>query len=266
MKTVKWWSGVVCGMLVGCGEPYMSAVDSSSTGGEATSASDESTGVDASTGVDNISEPEPRCGDGVVGPGEACEGEGVVGDCKEFSAGLGGNAVCDGRCQVNLEWCLPICNDGMCLSTAGETVYNCPQDCPYTPNDGVCSESAGEDKGNSPHDCCPLKEWGIVVGCPCAEGQCIAGVCDTEQDICGCLDENGGQIIAPYCDCGIQSSACDVLEGEPEDGKWMCAWNGDANGSQVCVPEYCTGNHQGECPPHHQCVQYECIPLPLPAP
>jgi hypothetical protein len=127
------------------------------------------------------------CGDAHCDVGEDCEGV-----CCDPGKGQ----LCNGIPHC-VDVC-PVCGDGICSQDGGESIYDCPQDCPSFCGDGLCHEGGGESCSSCPGDCeeCPF----------CGDGQCNGDEYCTDCPDCGACCGDG------VCDYGLgeDQSCCDV--------------------------------------------------------
>ena len=237
--------------------------DNESTGQDTgADAIDDVTGdTDASDALDDTGADtgDAVCGDGVVGPGEDCEGEGEVAvECDAFLFEFG-IVVCR-DCHYSTRLCnnVSVCGDGrvdapeQCDDGGRLDGDGCAADCLLeTCGDGIVDVALGEEcDGDEPlfacadgpgvRRCAADCTWGADE-CPNAE-LCGDGVLDLGE---GCDDGNTED--GDGCDAGCVVEVCgdgelDELElcDGPELGGRTCADYGFAAGQLACVD--CTPN------------------------
>ena len=172
------------------------------------------------------------CGDGILDPGENCDGE-VFPDgmgCWEFGFDSG-ELLCTPGCQVDSSGCYT-CGDGECQDAESES--SCPQDCEPRCGNGVMEgeESCdGTDLGGA--TCESLGRYGGDLAC--------FSECTFDFSGCGgfCGDGELQQEQGEDCD-GTNRTPCDQLLGNGNLGMAPCEdckWNED----------YCYQCGDGEC-------------------
>jgi hypothetical protein len=166
----------------------------------------------------------PTCGNGILDPGEQCDGINLGGATCSASGFFGGTLTCSSTCTLNTSKCSNCGNnilnagevcDGSALGTASCSQQGCTSGgiltcnstctafstasclgCPVCDRDGVCE--SGETCTGCPNDCAT----GTFAGSRCGNGICEAG---NGEDCLSCpSDCNGvqsGKTSARYC-CG----------------------------------------------------------------
>jgi cysteine-rich repeat protein/predicted outer membrane repeat protein len=191
-------------------------------------------------GTDDDAGVEPRCGDQVLDPGEACDGS-ELGDrsCGSETGIAGGELRCTDACEVDLSGC----------EACGNAEVDGAEDCDdgnSEPGDGCdgCRVEPGWMCGSSPSICDTVCGDGLVIGDE------------------GCDDRNTGGGDGCDADCQVEDGwSC---SGEPSVCGPAC---GDGN---VGAGEQCDdGNTEPDdgCDPH--CVEevgWDCDPDPGPGP
>ena len=181
------------------------------------------------------------CGDGLVEPGEDCDGDGI---------GNGGEtAACDANCTTVM------CDDGVCNVTAGENNVNCPEDCSANCGNGVAESGEDCDMGDLAGGTCVTENFD--AGTLTCTGGCVynTGGCTF---VCGNGSINGNEVCDDTnlagVDCTSQgftnpvgatcSATCDVVvftgcdntcgDGLVEPGE-ACDGDGAGNGGQNAI-------------------------------
>jgi choice-of-anchor B domain-containing protein len=158
------------------------------------------------------------CGNGVVDPGEECDGSDFGGlSCSDFACS-GGTLSCD-SCTIDPSACTgcpTVCGDGTC--DLGEDCNACPADCPSFPisgaacGNGLCEAGDGEDCVSCPQDC-----NGVQKGKPANRFCCGFG--GTNPVGCGSASCTSGGFSCTETPVGGGGSTCcgDLSCEAPED-------------------------------------------------
>ncbi|HJQ82505.1 MAG TPA: MopE-related protein, partial [Candidatus Binatia bacterium] len=187
------------------------------------------------------------CGNGVLDPGEECDGANLGG---ATCGGCAGQPRCTTGCRIDLGGC----TNGVCDAT--ETCAGCAADC-VRPGavcgDGICQAGNGESCVSCPADCngqqsgkpngrfCCGFSGANPVGCDASR----CGACTTANVSVCCGDGqcSGGETGAT---CGRDCGAC-----ADADGDGVCANQGDCNDADPAVrpgaTEQCTGGRDEDC-------------------
>ncbi|MBU1240744.1 DUF4215 domain-containing protein, partial [Myxococcota bacterium] len=113
-----------------------------------------------------------NCGDGVIDPGEECDGEDLGGDSCASLGYHGGQLLCDDQCQLNLSACetegscgdgiiqegFEQCEDGVSTDTCnslgyGQGVIACDGNCQWDYSDCTGASSCGNDIIEGSEEC-----------------------------------------------------------------------------------------------------------------
>jgi hypothetical protein len=203
-----------------------------------------------------------QCGNGVVDPGEECDGASIGG---ATCGGCAGVPACTSGCRLDYT----PCSNGVC--DGGETCASCAQDCVGTGaacGDSVCQAGNGESCVTCPTDC-NGRQGGKPNGrfC-CGSGGvnpvgCDPGLCGscTTQPISVCCGDgvcNGDETFAI---CARDCQPC--TDG---DGDGYCTSQGDCNDANASIhpgaTELCSGGQDGDCDGLIDCADPTCSTAP----
>jgi cysteine-rich repeat protein len=140
------------------------------------------------------------CGNGVIEPGEQCDGLDLNGETCVTQGFAGGTLACDGNCQFDVSACLTaICGNG--VVDPGETCDDGNQ----LDGDG-CSSTCQEEPGftctGSPSTCVTTCGDGIIAGTEDCDGANLNG------ETCVSRGYNGGTLACAN-DCqSFDESGC----------------------------------------------------------
>jgi hypothetical protein len=162
------------------------------------------------------------CGNGVIDPGEVCDGTDI------------GDATCPVECGSGL----PTCN-GTCDGLDYSSCFDCG--CDF---DGACE--AGENCDTCPTDCAA----GTTSGAICGNGLCEAG--NGENCLTCPADCRGNQKGRPSdrycCGAGYSSPSCDDSSSLCNSAGYLCTTSTVAPGSYCCGDDSCdSGENCGNC-------------------
>lgn len=202
-------------------------VDSSDSGDDQTTLPGESTGADESDGSSG-GEPDV-CGDGIIGPTEACDGT-EFGDASCATQGfMSGELVCSGDCSgFSTEGCY-VCGDGEIQG--GEQ-------CDTVLDDDITCESEGFTEGEISCDfaTCQFDTSGCsLCGNGVVEGNESCDSADLGGETCVGLGFDAGDLACAADTCGFDYAGCEGgmyvqdFEGGAIPGEF--ALSGDANWS-----------------------------------
>jgi hypothetical protein len=186
----------------------------------------------------------------------------------------------DNRCYPIDEVPEPICGDGDCQPSAGESCASCAQDCecPATCPDGSCDEAGGESCRTCPADCgacsaqCGDERCQDAESCETCPGDCNCqacpdGTCQDGTESCRSCPQDCGE-----CDCGDRLCGRGETCASCAEDCGPCARCGngtcdEGESCESCEQDCCCGN--GECQPmlDETCLTCaaDCEPC-LPAP
>ena len=203
------------------------------------------------------------CGNGVLDPGEQCDGANLNG---ATCGGCAGTPRCDASCRLDTS----ACSNGVC--DASETCSSCAADCQVTGavcGNGICEAGNGESCVSCPADC-----NGRQGGKPNQRFCCgFAGSnpvgCNTSQCGAACTTQS----MSSCCGDGVCSGAEDTdtcLRDCPPctdaDGDGFCASEGDCNDANPNIrpnaTELCTGNVDENCNGLVDCSDPACSTSP----
>jgi hypothetical protein len=229
------------------------------------------------------------CGNGIVEPGEACDGAELNGGtCGSEGCTGGGSVTCNSTCNgFDTSACsgCPVCdNDGLC--EAGEDCNSCANDCASGSSNGavngngICEAGDGETCLNS-NDCA-----GVQGGRPsnrycCGDGSSGTGAVDCSDPRCSSGSSECTNVPVPTgsyccgdttCDLGEDCATCaldcnngpeDCSNGTDEDcdGAIDCADSDCATDPAcVCTPttENCTNGSDDDCDGDVDCDDADC--------
>lgn len=176
--------------------------------------------TDATTDpVGTTSGPAIVCGDGIIQPGEECEGADLNGQSCESLGFTGGTLACDANCLLDKTQCFTIvCGDG---------VIEGAEECEGADLNGQSCESLGFSGGTLTCD----------PNCLFDKSQCFSISCGD-----GVL--NGDE----ECDCGQQGSQCTAEQlGGATCSQFAAPQNGNYHGGNLACgsPQSCTYNKSG---------------------
>jgi cysteine-rich repeat protein len=186
--------------------------------------------------------PHP-CGDGVIGPGEECDGANL-GDATCVSKGFGGGTLtCTGQCTLDSSKC-DACHNGVIQPALGE---DCDFDAQQKPLILASCQSLGFMSPNNP-GCDPLCNYDLT---PCLCGNAmIEGAEQCDGDNLGgksCADEGfGGGQLACSSTCQFDFGGCTLCGNAQVDGMEAC--DGNDLGGETCQTQGFTGG-QLACSP-----------------
>ena len=141
----------------------------------------------------------------------------------------------------------PLCGDGSCQTTGGETCVNCPADCGVcgaSCGDGSCQPSAGETCSNCPGDCgsCSCTHSTCATGdaMDAACSQCTQIVCPLRPSCCEQQwDSACVQLATANCAGGCGQGTCgDGKCNYPQENCSSCS--PDCGGCGACAHSGCT--------------------------
>jgi hypothetical protein len=204
------------------------------------------------------------CGDGVVGGSEACDTTAT----RACSNGQIGSIRCVG-CREVSDCADPVCGDGTCTTTAGESTSTCPADCGDRCGDGVATGTEACDRNDLKGAACAAGQAGsvscsatctLVRDCqpiictpnaPRCDGNSFrlcnaAGTAEPVQQTCG----GGSECVSPTT-CNVAAGGCiggGILAGQPCMGG-RCSSTGRCEA--VCTPNAvrCDGDRVFVCNP-----------------
>jgi hypothetical protein len=198
------------------------------------------------------------CGNGVVEPGEACDGAALGGNTCGALGCSGGALACNGTCSdfdaSSCTGCPPCDHDGVCET--GEDCVGCPGDCPggttsgAVCGNGICEAGNGEDCAACPSDC--------------------AGRQGGKPNTRYCCGDGGGSGPIPCSDtrCTPNGLVCTTVPSAPNDyccGDGACV-NGESCGTcgLDCTlgAEVCTGSIDDDCDGATDCADGQCSTHP----
>ncbi|MGH7893021.1 MAG: MopE-related protein [Candidatus Binatia bacterium] len=202
------------------------------------------------------------CGNGVLDPGEQCDGANLG---STTCGGCAGTPRCTSSCTIDTS----TCTNGVCDAT--ETCAGCPADCAATDaacGNGVCEAGNGETCVSCPADCAgrqggkPSARFCCGFGGPnpigCDANRC--GACTTQViDVC-CGD---GQ-----CNGGETNATCsrDCFPCTDADGDGYCPSQGDCNDANPTIRpnavEACSGGVDENCNGLVDCNDPACATSP----
>lgn len=167
-------------------------------------------------GVGDACEGGSECGNGILEPGEECDG-----------ADLGGAACSDNGCSSGTPTCAVDCT----------VDYGSCTGCPVCDNDGTCEE--GEDCNSCPNDCV------TGAGASCGNGVCEAGNGeDCLSCPADCRGRTGGKPSRRYC-CGdgAGQNPLPCSDATCTNGEWQCT---DTPAAPSCCGDLaCEGAEDG---------------------
>ncbi len=202
------------------------------------------------------------CGDGVVDPGETCDGNCPTCDASACNAGgstgsaatcsleclsapvsecIDGDGCCpDGCSESNDDDCRDSCGDGVLV--AGET---CDGDCPESCDDGdACTVDRLSGEKNLCNVVCVFDP---VSQCVDGDGCCPSGCDHDSDDDCACVPRT----------CSQAGAAC----GQIADGCGGTLDCGGCQGGDTCVDNQCSSGRPvgSACTNSDQCESGECL-------
>lgn len=163
------------------------------------------------------------CGDGIVDPGEECDGPALDGAaCADFAHDKGA-LKCDATCHFDTSGCC----DNECAGPSGT------QECASSNTVHVCGQ----------HDADECLEWGTAQQCPmtCVDGQCACSTdaeCVMQQDQC---HESQGSCIGGKCSY------------EPKPSGTLCDDGSKCTQLDTCQNGTCVGGDPVACTALDQC-------------
>src|SRR5438093_928754 len=158
------------------------------------------TSHDATAARVTVSTLSTACGNGVVDPGEECDGGNLAG---ATCGGCAGTPVCTAACKVDRSGC----TNGVC--DASETCTSCPADCVSSGarcGNGVCEAANGENCITCPSDCAGRQSGKPTARFCCGFGGPNAVGCDPTR--CGTCTTQSGSVCCGDGICnGTETSA-----------------------------------------------------------
>jgi len=232
------------------------------------------------------------CGNGIVDPGETCDGNCPTA-CPAIGCRLqvlmGGAATCDARCVagpaqtacVNKDGCCPArcntSNDTDCVAACGNGVLEGGETCEVAPASPLCAAITCDDRNACTTDarlgtdaaCNVSCTHSAISACSLAakDGCCPAG-CNTTNDA-DCTPSCGNGIVEPpeVCDTALKGScptACPAVGctlrtlASPGTCAAACVNGGQQMAcvdNDGCCPSACTGLNDSDCaPPNDTCA------------
>lgn len=202
------------------------------------------------------------CGNGVVDPGEECDGANLNG---ATCGGCAGTPTCTSSCRLDTTSCA----NGVCDGT--ETCASCPADCVgvgASCGNGVCEAGNGESCVTCPADCAG-RQGGKPQGRFCCGfgGQNPVG-CNTSQ--CGACTTQSFTVCCGdgVCNGDENASVClrDCAPCTDADGDGFCPSQGDCNDANPNIhpgaTELCTGGVDEDCNGKTDCNDPACSTSP----
>ncbi len=185
------------------------------------------------------------CGNGVVEPGENCDGDAFIKDCSEFGY-KGGGVSCKADCTLDIASC---CNDTcetigsqQCNANVIESCNDSDQGCRLWQPTTNCADLG---QGCSAVSGTPVCE-GCVDGCPKeGESHCNGTQIETcKVGLTGCLAWSESQ------DCASTAQTCDDTKGSAE-----CI-GACANQCNILGETRCSGNDLQTCQTNGSCLYW----------
>jgi hypothetical protein len=160
--------------------------------------------------------PDPFCGDGIIQPGEECDGTnwGPITNCTAFDSYTGGNLTCDPvSCLFDVDECTGNNNTGIC----GDGIIDAGEQCDGNPGDATW-------------------DWGPINNCTNFDNFITGSLACAPSCV---FDTSNCEMPEPFCGDGI------IQSGEQCDGtNWGVITNCSAfddfiGGSLNCDPVSC---------------------------
>ena len=200
----------------------------------------------------SLCDAKPGCGNGVINPGEDCDGDDFGNlpslNCADISTEYaGGTVVCSNACTIDYAQCISngtadctINHDGCCW---GQNDTICDPDCAAgeDPDCANCTPFAGDCCSPSLNNLCdPDCVFGVDPDCadPCVQtGTCENGHTCQDDTVCASGWCDNGVCATPGCDDGIENGyESDVDCG----GSCSACENGkECNRDSDCLSDYC---------------------------
>ncbi|MFO0755253.1 MAG: hypothetical protein U0359_02105 [Byssovorax sp.] len=220
-------------------------------GGMGTTTATSTSGSGGSGGSGGGEPPHP-CGDGMIGPGEECDGQDLGGATCVSLGFAGGTVTCNGQCKLDTTKC-DACHNGVIQPALGE---ECDFDAMNKPLILATCQSLGFMSPNNP-GCDPSCHYDITP-CLCGNGMIDPGEQCDGQNLGGksCADEGfgGGQLA---CDpsCKFLFSGCTTCGNGMIEGAEVC--DGNDLGGKSCQSLGFSGG-QLACSPACQLITNGC--------
>jgi hypothetical protein len=203
------------------------------------------------------------CGNGVVDPGEECDGSNLAG---ATCGGCAGTPACTAACRLSYA----SCTNGVC--DAGETCSSCAADCQgagASCGDGACQAGNGETCLTCPSDCNGQQSGKPAGRFCCGFGGANPVGCDASR--CGACTTEAITVCCGDATCnGDESFATCERDCPPctdADGDGFCVSQGDCNDANASVRpnavEACSGGVDENCNGLVDCLDPACASSPV---
>lgn len=215
-----------------------------------------------------------HCGNGVVEPGETCDGN-CPASCDDFNnctvdSTVGSPADCNIQCEHTSQQtcsggdnCCPstctTANDSDCAAPCGNGLIDpgetCDGNCPMSCDDGL--QCTTDSKSGSSATCDVVCTHVTIATCFSGDGCCAVG-CNSANDT-DCSSSCGNSVVEPpleSCDGNCPQSCddgnfctLDTMSGSPQQCNVVCAHApiSACNGNDGCCPANCTANNDSNC-------------------
>jgi hypothetical protein len=186
----------------------------------------------------------PTCGNGVLDPGEQCDGINLNGATCASQGYVKGTLSCSSSCTFSTAQC----------SNCGNNVINAGEFCDGTAlGSGTCTQQGCTGGGSLACNatCSAYNKTGCL-GCPPCN---LNGICDAGETCTGCpADCIGGTTTGAVCgngkceagngeDCVNCPSDCNGSQGGKPSGRYCCG-DGSGSGPIPCSDSRCTASNR----------------------
>jgi hypothetical protein len=183
--------------------------------------------------------PSANCGDGMMNPGEQCDGTNITVACTDIDQYTGGTLSCDVMCMLNATQCT-----GGSAGVCGDGTVNAGETCDGTNFTELTCLNFSFLSG--PLGCtsnCEINTTNCPTGTYCGDGSCNGGeLCSTCPGDCGgcgggCSDQcpKNGTI-----DCDVQGRVRICGNYDSDDCLEWNSWDNCPDG-QTCYEDSCCG-------------------------